>query len=146
MIWWSIKGVQESQQEKRFSPPRLLSPTPVLRAGETARLTFERLPRAGKLLPHDVELHARLVQLEVTERTQGTDTVYDYHVLYEEPLSSHSFSAGQSELRASWSVPVPTTARPYMESPKHWVFWQLQVLQEVPKQEPWLSEFILPIG
>lgn len=146
MLFFGIRSLMASRQERRFSPPRLLLPKPLLKAGETTSISFQRLPKGENLLPHNIQLHARLVKLEVVKRWAGTDIIYDYEVLYEEALDTKNFFAGQSQLNATWSVSIPADAKPYAESKEHWVFWQFQVFQERPKQDPWVSKFTLPIA
>lgn len=131
-------------QERKYTPPALFLPSEELRLGDSVSLTFERGLNANRPLSGPVQIHARLLEVEVTCQMSKWGPTFKHKFLTERRLPT--VAAGQGRLSATWQVSLMPSSPFIRVAENHGYFWQLQVLQELPGQEPFLSEFMLPVA
>ncbi|WP_291427013.1 hypothetical protein, partial [Deinococcus sp.] len=137
--------LRQYQRGKRFGSPILLLEHREYLPGESLTLAFHRdmLPEVSVKLQGD--LSAWLVGMELTRRTQGTDTILDRVIFHEENLGKKVMLPGSHQLRGTWHVQLPGDARPTLLETGHWVVWLLQVRQNLPGQLEEVSDFMIPV-
>ncbi|WP_291423922.1 hypothetical protein [Deinococcus sp.] len=131
-------------QSNHFGSPILLLKQERYRPGDPLRLSFHRDIKPNTEVGAGT-LSARLVCVEVTQRTVGTETTYDHAVHYEKDLGRQPTFGGQHRLRAVWHADIPAGARPSQLGSNHWLVWEVQVRQHLPGQLDETTSFLIPV-
>ncbi|WP_291427012.1 hypothetical protein [Deinococcus sp.] len=131
-------------QSNHFGSPILLLDQERYRPGDMLRLSFQRDIKPNTEVGAGT-LSARLVCVEVTRRTVGTDTSYDHAVHYEKDLGQQPTFGGQHQLRALWHGDIPAVARPSQLGTDHWLVWEVQVRQHLLGQLDETTSFLIPV-
>lgn len=141
----ALIGIVRYLMSLRFEPPTLsLSHTP-MRAGDALELKFSRSLKNMQTLNKEGQLSARLVCAEVTKRTAGTDTVYDYKIVWQKDFSPAPVSLGSRGARGQWKLTLPSDARASFYSPSSWLVWHFQVRHEGAELSNQTAGFLLEV-
>lgn len=145
VIFSYLVNLKRYRSSQKFGSPILLINQERYRPRDSLRFSFQRDFKPNTEIGAGT-IQARLVCVEVTRRTLGTDTTYDHHIHYETKLSKQPTFGGQNQLRAGWRVDLPADARPSLIEKDHWIVWELQVWQQLGTDLDEVTSFLIPVG